>query len=237
MRKHMRLLTLFLVAVFALILGAAAPEAWAKKKVIPFAITKIFIEYNSTANDAGFHIFLDAEDWQEVEIVNPNGRTIFEVEGKRGFGNLGMTELFFEGAEPSLDDVPVDELLALFPEGQYKFFGKTVEGKRLVSTATLTHAVPAGPNVFAKVGFGDTLVISWEAVTDPAEGFPDIPIVIVGYQVIVGAFQVTVPASTTRVKVSPQFVASLAPGEHTFEVLAIEAGGNQTITEGSFTKP
>src|SRR3989304_7221687 len=124
-----------LVAAVALILGATAPEAWAKK----FAEARIFIEFNFTGNDLGFHVFLDAEDWKEVEIVNPNGRTIFEVEGKGGFGNLGMTELFFEGAEPSLDDVPLDGLLALFPEGKYKFIGTTVEGKTLMSTAALTH--------------------------------------------------------------------------------------------------
>ncbi|MDP2602094.1 MAG: hypothetical protein Q8S00_05820 [Deltaproteobacteria bacterium] len=58
-----------------------------------------------------------------------------------------------------------------------------------------------------------------------------------GYQVIVGLFQVTVPATKTSVTVPPEFVESLASGEQLFEVLAIEAGGNQTITESSFTKP
>ena len=113
---------------------------------IPFPEARIFIEYNSTANDLGFHVFLDAEDWKEVEIINPNGRTIFEVEGKGGFGKLGLTELFFEGAEPSLDDFPLEDLLALFPEGKYTFIGTTVEGKTLISKPILTHAVPAGPD-------------------------------------------------------------------------------------------
>jgi hypothetical protein len=36
-------------------------------------------------------------------------------------------------------------------------------------------------------------------VTEPPTGFPDRPIEIVGYQVIVGAFQVTVPADKFRV--------------------------------------
>ena len=74
-------------------------------------------------------------------------------------------------------------------------------------------------------------------MTAPPPGFPAEPIHIVGYQVIVGAFQVTVPATTLSVTVPPEFVASLASGPQPFEVLAIEAGGNQTITEGSFTKP
>ena len=47
-------------------------------------------------------------------------------------------------------------------------------------------------------------------------------------------FQVTVPAGSTQVTVSPEFVRSLDDGVHAFEVLAIDASGNKTITEGSF---
>jgi hypothetical protein len=54
--------------------------------------------------------------------------------------------------------------------------------------------------------------------------------------VIVDSFQVTLPASARQVTVPAEYVVSLAPGAHAFEVLAIEASGNQTITEGSFTK-
>jgi hypothetical protein len=82
----------------------------------------------------------------------------------------------------------------------------------------------------------NSLVISWTEVTGPPEDFPDEPIHIVGYQVIVGSFQVTLPATTFSVTVPPEFVASLGQGEQQFEVLAIEAGGNQTITEGFFRK-
>jgi hypothetical protein len=159
-----------------------------------------------------------------------------------------MTELFFEGAEPSLFEVPLDELLALFPEGEYDFEGVTVEGDEIEGEATLTHAVPAGPDVSDSddtVGPGNALTIRWDPVTeeatDPAGGvFPDVPIVVVAYQVIVGSFQVTLPAtdppSPMSLKVPPEFVASLESGTHGFEVLAIEEGGNQTITEGFFTK-
>jgi hypothetical protein len=229
----MRLSTLFLMTIVGLIVVVATPDAWA----LPFPEARIYIEFNSSANDLGFHVFLDAEDWKEVEIVNPNGRTIFEVEGKGGYGKLGLTELFFEGAEPSLDEFPLEDLLALFPEGKYTFTGTTVEGKTLISKPTLSHAVPAGPTVSAKVGDNNLLVIKWVAPGGPPAGFPNRPINIVGYQVIVESFQVTVPASSRRVTVPPEFVNSLAPGEHAFEVLAIEASGNQTITEGFFTLP
>jgi len=237
MTRHMRMLLGFLVAIVALIVGAAGPEAWAAKKKL--SITKIYFEFNSSANDLGVHVFLDGEDWKTLRIVNPEGTTIFEVEGTGAYANLGLTELFFEGAEPNLADVPLEELLDLFPEGKYRFRGKTVDGDDIVGTGTLSHAIPAGPsNVSAVLGPGNSLVIEWDKVTGPPVGFPDKPIQIVGYQVIVGAFQVTVPATKTSVTVSPEFVESLGPGPHAFEVLAIEASGNQSITEGPpFTKP
>ena len=237
--RHTRMLTCSLAALVALIVGVTSPEAWAAKKKLELEISRIYWEYNSSANDLGVHVSLDGEDWRKLKIINPAGRTIFEVEGRGPYRMLGLTELFFEGAEPNLDDFPLENLLARFPEGTYRFTGRTVDGDVIAGTGQFTHAIPAGPtNVVAALN-GNSLVISWNPVTGPPDGFPDLPITIVGYQVIVGSFQVTIPATTTplQVTVPPEFVASLPGGENLFEVLAIEAGGNQTITEGSFTKP
>jgi hypothetical protein len=226
MAKQMRLLRVLLLG--AIVLGLAAPAGAAG-----FDIARIYIEYNSSANDLGFHVSIDGVNWRSLKILNPAGATIFEVEGRAGYRNLGLTELFFEGAEPSLDEFPLERLLALFPEGRYRFLGTTVGGSRLTSRATLSHAVPDGPSVSADV-FGDTVIIRWDPVTGPPEDFPEAEIEIAGYQVIVDTFQVTLPASSTEVTLPREFVESLGPGEHAFEVLAIEASGNQTITEGTF---
>jgi hypothetical protein len=249
MNRRMSGLPGLLVVAVALIVGAAVPAASAAKVADPtvgvaaartaatrFAVAKIYWEYNATANDLGVHVLLDAEDWREVEIIHPNGRTIFEVETGGAYRQLGLTELFFEGAEPSLDDVPLRELLGKFPAGRYRFIGETVDGTELESAPTLSHAIPAGPVVAATVK-GNTVEISWQAVTSPPKGFPAERIRIVGYQVIVGSFQVTLPASSRKVTLPPEYVASLPSGETLFEVLAIDASGNQTITEGSFTLP
>jgi hypothetical protein len=224
MRIHSRV---FLTLALVLLMGSPAGAA-------QFPEARIYIEYNSTDNDLGFHVFLDAEDWEEVTIVNPRGGKIFEVEGRGAFARLGMTELFFEGAEPSLDEFPLEELLALFPEGRYTFIGETVEGGRLMSRSTLTYNVPEGPVVFSEVN-GSTVKISWQPVTGPADILPDGHIVISGYQVIVGSFQVTVPATTTSVTVPREYIESLDAGVHDYEVLAIEEGGNQTITSSTFS--
>lgn len=229
----------FMLAGATLILGPGArPSREGQKQttVGDLAVARIFFEYNSSDNDLGVHVFLDGEDWNKLRIVNPEGVEIFEVEGKGGYHELGLTELFFEGAEPSLDEVPLEALLALFPEGKYQFSAKTVEEGKLLSAAAFSHAVPDGPDVHTQMGALNLLQISWDRVTGPAEGFPDQPIEIVGYQVIVGSFQVTLPGSATSVTVPPEFVETLGPGRHGFEVLAIEASGNQTITAGSFTR-
>lgn len=240
MKRHgnLRKSALFFMVMLPLILSVSAAAAKVKKAAVNFSVAKIFFEYNSTDDDLGVHVFLDGEDWKQLKIVNPKGRMIFEVEGKGPYKELGLTELFFEGAEPNLADVPLAELLELFPTGNYQLTGKTVDRDKILGSATLSHAIPAGPaNVSATLGANNSLIISWDPVTGPPAGFPNLPITIVGYQVIVDTFQVTLPATATSVTVPPEFVASLAAGVHPFEVLAIEAGGNQTITEDSFTKP
>ena len=228
MKRSTRLLQYLALGLFAI--GISVP-VWAAR----FSFARIYIEYNASANDLGYHVTLDGENWKTLKIINPVGKTIFDVVGRGPYNDLGMTELFFEGAEPSLDEFPLGDLLALFPEGKYKFAGLTVGGAPITSNGTLTHAVPAGPVVSTEVD-GDTVVIRWEAVTGPPAGFPNRRIDIVRYQVIVGLgdpFQVTLPATSREVTLPRELVASLKPGVHPFEVLAIEVGGNQTLTEGT----
>jgi hypothetical protein len=232
-----RMLPVLLAAGVAVLLGVSAPDAAARKRCeVELEVAKIYWEYNSSGNDLGVHVFLDGEDWVTMKITNPDGRTIFKVEGKGPYKELGMTELFFEGAEPSLDDFPLEDLLDLFPPGEYEFEGRTAEGCEIEGVALFSHAVPEGPGISASLN-GNSLVISWDDVVSTPEGFPDEDLDIVGYQVIVGSFQVTLPASLNQVTVPPEYVGSLEAGTHDFEVLAIDASGNQSITEGSFTKP
>jgi hypothetical protein len=198
------------------------------------AESRIYIEYNETGNDLGFHVFLDGEDWKALKILNPKGVVIFDVVGRAGYAELGLTELFFEGAEPNLDEFPLAQLLAKFPEGRYKFVGTSIEGRSISSTGTLSHAVPRGPVVSTDVA-EDGVVIRWEPVgSEPPDGFPDRTVQVVRYQVIVESLQVTLDGDATQLTLPEELVDELGAGEHPFEVLAIDVSGNQTITEGSF---
>ncbi len=224
------------LSVSVVLMAASAPPPAAAGGEVQLSISRIYWEYNASANDLGVHVSLDGEDWRALKIMRPDKSTIFQVFGKGPYAQLGMTELFFEGAEPSLDEFPLPNLLAKFPEGEYEFEGRTVGGQDIEGEAQFSHAIPDGPKVGAVVGPMNLLRIEWAPVTSPPPGFPNRPIVISGYQVIVESFQVTLPPSATRVTVPPEFVAALAPGSHAFEVLAIEQSGNQTLTEGTFVK-
>ena len=206
--------------------------------VVPFEFSRIYWEYNRSANDLGVHVTLDGEDWTRLKIESPQDRTLFLVQGRGPYGSLGMTELFFEGAEPSLEEFPLADLLALFPEGEYEFEGVTVDGAAIEGEHRFSHAIPDGPRVFTDVGSNFSVRIRWNEVSSPPPGFPNRPIHISGYQVIVEpTFQVTLPASSRSVTVPPEFVQSLGSGVQKFEVLAIERSGNQTLTEGTFVLP
>jgi hypothetical protein len=226
---------LFSVLVVAIVMSfLLVPETWSK----PFSDAKIIFETNATDGDAGIQIFLDAEPWKVVKIFGPTGQ-IFEVQGKGTLQGFGLTELFSESNEPPFEEVPLQDVLNLFPAGKYEFRGTTVNGTVLKSVATLTHTIPCGPEIISPAVLPATnAVIEWNPVVNELDhstaqcGFST-NLTIAGYQVIVGDFQIILPADATKVTIPPEF---LEPGTlYLFEVLAIEAGGNQTITEGSFT--
>lgn len=233
-----RMLAVFMaIAVTVLLVG---PKLWA----IPFSQTRIIIEVNATDGDAGIQIFLDAEGWTTLEVFDPNGQQILDFSADGSVEQQGITELFFESAEPSFDEQTLDELFLLFPAGMYKFEAMTDDGRKLTGKATLTHFIPAGPEFIspeedAVLNPALPVVISWEPVTDSFPGTQP-GVNVVAYQVIVEQvkpqsvrlFSITLPATATQVTLPPELIQGNA--EYKFEVLAIEAGGNQTISESTF---
>ena len=232
------------LAVGVLSFAGAPPECRSQDE-IALSDARIKIEFNSTAEDVGIQVFLDREAWKKVKIFSPDGK-IFQVNGNGSLKGLGLTELFFESQEPSLDELPLEEFLVLFPEGEYEFQGLTVEGDSLVGTATLTHDIPCGP-IIVSPAEGDTVdpnntKIEWESVENKVNlgtgQCGSEASEIAGYQVIVErdeplrTFSVDLPALATDVKVPPEFLESGT--EYKFEVLAIEVSGNQTISESFF---
>jgi hypothetical protein len=237
--------TFALPSIVALGLSATAVMADANQpKITPFAEATMIIEFNSTDEDIGIQFFLDAEGWDLVRILDPNGKEIFRSGANSRLERQGGgTELFLESVEPTLDELSIQRFFHRFPRGRYSFIGRTPEGERLLSTALFTHRIPAGPEILMPLAPEEEdecaesvplpVDIAWNAVTTSITGNP---LDIVGYQVIVEQgdreFNITLPPDVTTVTVPQGF---LQQGEEAaFEILAIEAGGNQTISESCF---
>jgi hypothetical protein len=254
MTRHLRLPAVLLVPVVALILGAAAPEVWADEEE-PFDVAKIFFELNDTDGDLGIHALVDGEPWKKLEIEQPNGSEMLDVEVKGR-----------ESAEPTFDELSPEEFFARFPEGTYKIEGETLEGDELESEVEVSHVLPAPPenirvNIqsaaedcdaeeLPSVRRGRPVIISWDPVTEshPEIGTPGVMIGVVRYQAVVEwegedevafVFSADFPPSNQRmmVTVPRQFIAAgIAAGaeEFKFEILVRAESGNQTAVESCF---
>jgi hypothetical protein len=144
-KKHMRMLAILLVPLVALILGAAAPELWADDDEIPFDEAELFFELNDTDGDLGIHALIDGDAWKELEIEDPRGREMLNIRVKGRLKKQGLTEIFFESAEPTFDELSPAKFFKRFPEGTYEIEGETLDGEELESETELTHVMPAPP--------------------------------------------------------------------------------------------
>jgi hypothetical protein len=236
--------------------GAVAQDAASAE---PFKVANIHFETNASACDMGIQIIFDTEGVTRGSVRDPNRRRIYHFRSEGGMRAIGgQTEGFLEGVEPQItellaalgcepsdeeDEILLEDLFSAFPAGDYRLRGAR-RGARFVDQATLTHLIPAGPEIAAPedgtvVPDDEALIIEWDPVTEPI--LPDLgPVNIVGYHVIVvetGAealpqLDVDLPSSETSVTVPAEY---LTPGTvYQFEVLATEESGNQTITEGFF---
>jgi hypothetical protein len=235
-----RLLTLglgglaLLIGVSAVYLGTAAGS---DPKPVEFADARLIVEINATDGDAGLQIFLDGEAWNTMDLLDPQGTAMLDVDVTGRAEDYGLTELFSESSEPPFEEFPLEQFKELFPEGTYTFRGTTIDGMPMTGTATLSHDFPDGPEILSPAADSkvpaDQVVVRWAPVTTPAG------IEIAGYQVLVEqeepvlrVFSADLPATASELSVPAEFVQ---PGtEYKVEVLAIEAGGNQTLTELTF---
>ncbi len=192
-----------------------------------FADLEVFFEFNSTDNDLGFQVFLDAEGWDIVQARDPAGKQILDIRAKKALGDLGITELRFESAEPS----PA-EVLALFSAGGYEFRGRTVEeALTLGSTGFLSTALPDAPVFTSPAAVDvdpDNTIISWNAI-----GGLDSYEVIVGNEDSGFSISVELGPDATSVTIPSEFME--AGADYKAEILSIAMNGNKTITEIEFS--
>lgn len=239
---------------FSIVLAATATYALAGA-LAPAAAdgeleqAKLIIEHNATDKDTGFQAFIDGEGWARLEIVGPSG-VVTEVNSSGTVNHLGMSELFFESVEPENTKLPIKQVLAMFPPGEYKFQASASklggESGTLVGTATLTHKIPAGvtllePKQDAVLSKGE-VTVSWQPSGKALDGSP---VKIISYQLIIEkdeephprmighrALSMYLPPSVTEITIPEEFFEP--DSEYEWEVLAIEDSGNQTLKSSTF---
>ncbi len=250
---------LFAIAVVLIALGTA-PAGWAEKKkrapkeTIPFEEAEVFFELNDTDGDLGLHAKVDGGPWKWVRIENPRGKKIFGAQARRGLRQQGLTEFFFESAEPTFDELDPEDFFARFPAGEYKVKGRGLEGEHFRSETELSQVIPSPAGNVTVSGeaapngcdgelpeVGSPVIISWDPVT---ESHPDLgeegDVEVVQYQVVVEeeeigiSLSVELPPDVTSFEVPEAFIA-LDEGEgFKFEILVRDDTHNQTAFESCF---
>ncbi len=222
---------------------------------IPFDVATVYFELNDTDGDLGIHALIDGEPWKRLAIEMPDGRENLRIDLRSRLRLQGLTELFFESAEPTFDELDPEDFFDRFPEGEYEVEGMTIEGEELESTTLVTHLLPAPAGNLSVNGMplpedcdegpvpsvSEPFLITWDPVTHshPDLGRTNEPIEIVKYELVVEReeptllkFSIDLPPDVTTVTLPGGFAAS--GEEFKVEVLAREASGNQTAVESCF---
>jgi len=176
----------------------------------------------------------------------------------------GLTEIFFESAEPTFDELEPEDFFRRFPAGEYDIEGTTIEGHELESEVELTHVMPAPPEPtvngkemalqcddeepgYDAPAVSGPVTIAWPEVEDshPDLGVnPPVPVTIHNYEVVVER-ELEVDgeefASVLSVILPPDQRSMTIPAEFIdsgdkfkYEVLAREESFNQTAVESCF---
>lgn len=258
----LRFWPIIVVAMALMVFGASVPAVFADEDEDSFDEAFIFFELNDTDGDLGIHALIDGDAWKSLEIEDPRGRKMLNIFVQGRLNRQGLTELFFESAEPSFDELAPEVFFSRFPKGKYKIKGITLEGEELESEVRLSDVMPAPPEIFFADGTpaaedcdaddlpvfyaNDSIVISWDDVTQhhPGLGKPG-NIKVHSYEVVVEIDETPwktstiLPHDATSFEV-PEEILELADfdeegeAEIKFEVLVRADNYNQTAVESCF---
>jgi hypothetical protein len=237
--------------------GAVAGGAWKEDddgEETPFDEARLYFELNHTDGDLGIHSLVDGDEWKRLEIDDPNDVRMLDVFVRGRLRRQGLTEVFFESAEPPFDELAPERFFKRFPEGVYDFSAITLEGEELDSEVRLSHVlaappanvrisgVPAAANCDANPlpSVSGPVTISWNPVT---RSHPTIgrrgAVEVAHYQLVLEReeprlliFSVELPPEVTAFTVPDDFIA--LGDEFKFEIVVRATNGNQTAIESCF---
>ena len=215
MKAETHMLPTLAMIIGALTMGVATSVSIAEGDdvEIQFEETEIFFELNDTDGDLGIHSLIDGDPWKKLIMEDPNDRKMLNVRLVGHLRRQGLTEFFFESAEPPFDELAPQTFFARFPAGEYNVEGRTLDGLEIEGETILTHTMPApaeptvngtpmvevcddeDPDFIELVPVTSPVTIAWPEVTmshPDANGAgagvqPPIPVTIHNYEVVVEA--------------------------------------------------
>ncbi|HEY0686532.1 MAG TPA: hypothetical protein VGD45_29605 [Steroidobacter sp.] len=234
--------------------GAGNGNGNDEEEETPFDEARLFFELNHTDGDLGIHSLVDGDEWKRLEIEDPNDVTMLDVFVRGRLRRQGLTEVFFESAEPPFDELSPQRFFKRFPEGVYDFSGLTLDGQELDSEVTLSHILAAPPenirisetpsaencDVDPLPSVSAPVTISWDAVTrsHPAIGKRG-AVEVEHYQLVLEreeptllVFSVELPPELTEFTIPNDFIA--LGDAFKFEIIVRATNGNQTAVESCF---
>ncbi|MEW8090523.1 MAG: hypothetical protein AB2784_12945 [Candidatus Thiodiazotropha endolucinida] len=249
--KHVNLPIYFITACFIL-----ASSTGIAGEDIPFDEAELFFELNDTDGDLGIHGKVDGDEWKRLEIEDPNERRMMTVRANGRLKRQGITELFFESAEPTFDELEPADFFKRFPEGIYEIEGITLDGEERENEVFLSHVIPAAPDNVTINGLpaaedcdADLLpvvtapiTLTWEPVLGSHSELGKGGDVVVRYYEVVVEIDDTdykstsiIPGDLTQWTVAdPDFFALSEEGEYKFEILVRAESGNKSAVESCF---
>ncbi len=205
---------------------------------IPFDEAHLFFELNNTDGDLGIHALIDGEPWKRLSIEDPGERKMLAVNVRGRLKRQGLTEFFFESAEPTFDELSPRHFFRRFPQGTYEIEGITLDYQELESETQVTHVMPSPPQAYINgqpmglqcddelPGYDapevtSPVTITWDAVTmshpDPLGGGagvqPPVSVDINNYEVVVEYEDENEFASVLGVKLPPSETSMTVPEE------------------------
>lgn len=174
----MKLKKLPIVAVTSALLAASTLGVASDHDELELDEAYLYFELNDTDGDLGIHGKADGDAWKRMKIEGPNDRNLLNIRVRSRLRRQGLTELFFESAEPTFDELDPEVFFSRFPEGAYEWEGVTLDYEEIEGEVYLSHRIPAAP-VVSNVGNDvapaadecwdpgdvDEVVIDWNPVT------------------------------------------------------------------------
>lgn len=146
---------------------------------LEFEEAELYFELNNTDGDLGIHSIVDGDEWTNLVYEDTNGRVLLDVQLSGALAQQGLTEFFFESAEPTFDVLAPADFFARFPAGTYDFEGITVDGEEIEAETELSQVLPApavmriGANASGSYeGCNDDPMLDPGAMLDLSGGLP-----------------------------------------------------------------